>query len=813
MLQFSSSSSSSLSSSSSSSPYVDGARVVPLSFSPTQNWSLSLQRTFSGTFSLDDESQLADNHRHSPENLVPTVAGLAIERLRFIDQVASGGMEWKDVEDRFDRLSSTKCGSVPVVDWSDFAYCIGMKESPEFADELLGALQGRRDRHFEITKTELHYYWLRITDPSFGSRIRIFFDLCDKNMDGKITEMEIKQVILLSASTNKLSMTPEEAKDYSALIMEALDTEKRGFIELAQLETLFKGGSTKGSVSVDQFIKNPGDCDDDDDDPYRKPMSPIEIAFRTYWRRAWIVTLWLIVCFTLFAWKFTQYHRRKAFEVMGYCLCTAKGAAETLKFNMALILLPVCRNTITWLRKNRCLNSVIPFNDNINFHKLIAGGIVIGVILHGGTHLACDFPRIAGCNSSIYRRTIAAHFGKRQPSYLEILTTTEATSGIAMVVLMGIAFALATHVPRRRPSSLLWPLRHVTGFNAFWYSHHLFILVYALLIVHSMFLFLTKNVVEKTTWMYIAAPVLLYTGERIFRAVRSTFYDVKVIKSTIYPGKVLSLKLSKPDGFKYWSGMYVFIQCPQISQFEWHPFSLTSAPEDDYLSVHIRTLGDWSDQVYNLFQEELVSGNSNFPEIRIDGPYGAASQDHVKYDTVVLIGLGIGATPFISILRDVVHGLSKPQADYVYDEESGIAKVPSKAYLYWVTREQDSFDWFRDVMKEISQTNKKQAVVEMHNFLTSVYEDGDARSALISAIQALYQAKNGIDIVSQTPVRTHFARPNWYRVFSNLASKHGGARIGVFYCGPSVLARELERLCTKFTTKTTTRFVFHKENN
>lgn len=25
-----------------------------------------------------------------------------------------------------------------------------------------------------------------------------------------------------------------------------------------------------------------------------------------------------------------------------------------------------------------------------------------------------------------------------------------------------------------------------------------------------------------------------------------------------------------------------------------HPFTITSAPSDDYLSVHIRTLGDWT---------------------------------------------------------------------------------------------------------------------------------------------------------------------------------------------------------------------------
>lgn len=32
-----------------------------------------------------------------------------------------------------------------------------------------------------------------------------------------------------------------------------------------------------------------------------------------------------------------------------------------------------------------------------------------------------------------------------------------------------------------------------------------------------------------------------------------------------------------------------------------HPFSITSAPGDDYLSVHIRTLGDWTSELRNLF--------------------------------------------------------------------------------------------------------------------------------------------------------------------------------------------------------------------
>jgi hypothetical protein len=47
-----------------------------------------------------------------------------------------------------------------------------------------------------------------------------------------------------------------------------------------------------------------------------------------------------------------------------------------------------------------------------------------------------------------------------------------------------------------------------------------------------------------------------------------------------------------------------------------------------------------------------------------------------------------------------------------------------------------------------------QHVIEMHNYLTSVYEEGDARSALIAMVQQLQHAKNGVDVVSESRVFT-----------------------------------------------------------
>jgi hypothetical protein len=122
----------------------------------------------------------------------------------------------------------------------------------------------------------------------------------------------------------------------------------------------------------------------------------------------------------------------------------------------------------------------------------------------------------------------------------------------------------------------------------------------------------------------------------------------------------------------------------------------------------------------------------------IDGPFGAPAQNYKKYDILLLIGLGIGATPFISILKDLLHNLKSSQVNFsscywkfflihehkcrinrmswiqqemqsMQDEESGStfkSNGPSRAYFYWVTREQGSFEWFKGVMNEVAESDR-----------------------------------------------------------------------------------------------------------
>ncbi|CAA7019588.1 unnamed protein product [Microthlaspi erraticum] len=749
----------------------------------------------------------------------------AIHGLRFISSKENGIAGWREVQTKFANLS--KDGHLCR---SDFAHCIGMEKenSKEFAEELFDALCRRRRLMVDkITIQELYEFWV------------------NKNGDGRITENEVKEIIILSASANNLSRLRERAEEYAALIMEELSPDglQSQYIELKDLEMLLLHKDTPHGYSQPYSQTSRALSQNLKDTRWGTSRNLI-YSFQDNWKRIWVMTLWLLIMAGLFMWKCAQYKRKEAFHVMGYCLVVAKGAAETLKFNMALILLPVCRITITYLRST-ALSYSVPFDDSINFHKTISVAIFIGMVIHAASHLACDFPRIVTATDAEYKSHLAHYFGVTRPTYLDLVKDPVGITGFIMVIFMVIAFTFASRRCRRNLTKLPKPFDKLTGYNAFWYSHHLLLTVYVLLIIHGVSLYLEQKWYRKTIWMYLAVPVLLYAGERFLRFFRSRLYTVEICKVVIYPGNVVVLHMSKPTSFDYKSGQYVFVQCPAVSKFEWHPFSITSSPRDDYISIHIRQLGDWTEGIKKAFSvvcqapEAGKSGllradapnRKSLPELLIDGPYGSPAQDHRKYDVLLLVGLGIGATPFISILRDLLNNIIKQheQAEGLSSGSCSNSNVSSdhsfsclnsehmnrspqnqrktlktkNAYFYWVTREQGSFDWFREIMNEIADSDIK-GVIEMHNYLTSVYDEGDARSTLLTMIQTLNHAKNGL--------RTHFGRPKWKKVLSKISTKHKNARIGVFYCGGPSLGKELSTLCHEFNQTGCSRFEFHKEH-
>ena len=78
------------------------------------------------------------------------------------------------------------------------------------------------------------------------------------------------------------------------------------------------------------------------------------------------------------------------------------------------------------------------------------------------------------------------------------------------------------------------------------------------------------------------------------------FGDTVITEAFVLPSKVIHLVIRKPPKFRFKPGDYVFINIPIIAKYEWHPFSISSAPENcDYLWLHVKACGNWTNKLYS----------------------------------------------------------------------------------------------------------------------------------------------------------------------------------------------------------------------
>jgi hypothetical protein len=88
---------------------------------------------------------------------------------------------------------------------------------------------------------------------------------------------------------------------------------------------------------------------------------------------------------------------------------------------------------------------------------------------------------------------------------------------------------------------------------------------------------------------------------------------------------------------------------------------------------------------------EEIALRQILPRVYIDGPFGSASEDVFKFEVAVLVGAGIGVTPFASILKSIWYRMNYPQ---------GRTRL-RKVYFFWICRDFGSFEWFRSLLLAI----------------------------------------------------------------------------------------------------------------
>ena len=78
---------------------------------------------------------------------------------------------------------------------------------------------------------------------------------------------------------------------------------------------------------------------------------------------------------------------------------------------------------------------------------------------------------------------------------------------------------------------------------------------------------------------------------------------------------VTELRLSRV--FEFSAGDYVLINIPRISLLEWHPFTISSPPQYEMFSLHVKNSGGWSEALYRLATRSQLGGPRQFGNNKI----------------------------------------------------------------------------------------------------------------------------------------------------------------------------------------------------
>ncbi|KAK3675150.1 hypothetical protein LTR78_005084 [Recurvomyces mirabilis] len=478
--------------------------------------------------------------------------------------------------------------------------------------------------------------------PMSEDEINAFFDDLDKDKNGSVSFAELEA--RLHEIHNELA--PEPAK-HNLHHPSRRDVEKNedhnGDSLHAFLFNLMPDCSTQ--LSRPDFIRrvkkwevpsrkqsDATDCDAEDASMERK--LPFRRRVRAYW-----AVHGRVLCFTVFVmalqlafglWQMIKYLRDPlARAASGWGVVLAKASAGVLYPTFFFMLLSMSRHFSTFLRRNYYINRFINWDLSQIFHIRMS---IVGLFfasLHAIGHLNGTF--VFG-SSRGRQENVASVLGPDAVPrpYITYVRTLPGWSGLTALGLFWTISLLSMPFIRKR-SHEIFQLGHLLMFP-----------MIGLLCAHG-----TAALLQAPMLGYwLAFPALLVIFERVYRLVRGLM--AVPARAEVLDNDTIRITCKHPQGkdWKYSAGQYILLQVPKISHFQWHPFTISSC-RGNMLQVHIKFDGDWTNKLQDTFPE------SQDIKIGIDGPFGAPAQRFYDYDYSIIVGGGIGITPFAAILTDL----------------------------------------------------------------------------------------------------------------------------------------------------------------
>ncbi|TMW60906.1 hypothetical protein Poli38472_000948 [Pythium oligandrum] len=477
---------------------------------------------------------------------------------------------------------------------------------------------------------------------------------------------------------------------------------------------------------------------------------PDASLWQTWWYRhretiGWMTAYALmnIVVFVL------RYSRYPSDSCVSSWPAIAKGSAELVLLNCVLTLLTVSYGFLDRLRPSRrsFLWLARPLEKHQTLHMLTGSVVILMAVVHS-IAWALIVHAARSCSESDWESSRFHHhpFLRDGESIAELMKRLPMWTGIVLLGCVLILLSFCLPCVRRR------------CFKAFAAVHVVVLVPFVgILLFHGVDQWSSR--LQAPYWLL--PPIALYLFEHRRRlSMNAGTVDVLGYGCT---SDTISLTLAKPDRFtrRFKPGMFVYLQVPDVSRLEWHPFSVTSAPDDANVQLRLRIVGDWTKAV-----SEWLATPCSDRVVRLDGPFGTPSLAYQQYDHVMLVAAGMGITPFLSVLRHHLHLLRRP-------DHEGIR--PRTLRLVWVLREAERAEWLVETLADFSDLTPLLATVDIQLFLTARSDDVSTASSN--------------DLLRCFPGRPHW--PSVVHVWLDSAPHEQSHAL--FVCGSHTVARALKQ--------------------
>lgn len=691
---------------------------------------------------------------------------------------------------------------------SEFASALGMKPDAVFVRKMFNIVD--KDGDGRISFQEFLDTVVLFSRGKTEDKLRIIFDMCDNDRNGVIDKGELSEML---RSLVEIARTTSLSDDHVTELIDGMfqdaGLQHKDYLTYADFKEMMK--EYKGD-----FVAIGLDCKgakqnflDTSTNVARMTSFHIEPAVDTeknFIKLKWnFLTTFLeenrqnifylfvfyVITIALFVERFIHYsfmtEHTDLRHIMGVGIAITRGSAASLSFCYSILLLTMSRNLLTKL-KEFPIQQYIPLDAHIQFHKIAACTALFFSLLHTVGHIVNFYHVSTQSSENLKCLTSEVSFPsdyKPGITFWLFQTITGAT-GVLLFIIMSIIFVFAHPTIRKN------------AYKFFWSTHSLYILLYALCLIHG----LARLTGAPRFWLFFIGPGIVFALDKIV-SLRTKYIPLDVIETELLPSDVIKIKFYRPPNLKYLSGQWVRLACTTFKTSEFHSFTLTSAPHENFLSCHIKAQGPWTWKLRNYFDPCNYNPEEQ-PKIMLEGPFGGGNQDWYKFEVAVMVGGGIGVTPYASILNDLVFGTST-------NRYSGVSC--KKVYFLWICPSHKHFEWFIDVLRDVEKKDVTN-VLEIHIFITQFFHKFDLRTTMLYICENHFQRLAKTSMFTGLKAVNHFGRPDMTSFLKFVQKKHSYvSKIGVFSCGPRPLTKSVMTACDDVNKgRKLPYFIHHFEN-